>query len=104
MKYISAKSLSGALGELESGGSYIIAGGTDILRLKSSGIKIDTIVDIANITIAYALKIAGCAIIIWLAIQGAIISAGIEENLDLIRPSSSLQRASPYWRHHWRPI
>ncbi len=49
MKYISAKSLSGALGELESGGSYIIAGGTDILRLKSSGIKIDTIVDIANI-------------------------------------------------------
>ena len=38
--------------------------------------------DIANITTAYALKIAGYAIIIWLAIQGAIISAGIEENLD----------------------
>lgn len=50
MKYVIPKSLDYALNALEAEGNFILAGGTDLLRLeKSGGIKIDTLVDITNI-------------------------------------------------------
>lgn len=50
MKYVIPKTLNHALDALETEGSFILAGGTDLLRLKKSlAMKMDTLVDITNI-------------------------------------------------------